>query len=223
VNISVIIRTLNEEDWIGHTIQSVLDFFSKPEIIIVDNYSTDQTLNIVKHFKKDPNLNDIDNPQYTSIKTLNIKDYTPGKSLNLGIKNSTNDYILIISSHCVLKNININKIYTNLENYVCIFGNQIPVWKGKRIEKRYVWSHFKDKEVINMYSEMEKRYFMHNALAFYKKNTLIDYPFDTNLVGKEDRYWVNDMIKEGKKTFYDPEFSAYHHYTINGNTWKGMG
>ena len=36
-NISVIIRNRNEERYIGYAIQSVLDTFDKPEIIIVDN------------------------------------------------------------------------------------------------------------------------------------------------------------------------------------------
>ena len=48
--ISVIIRTRNEERWIGHVIQSVIDSLDKPEIIIVDNKSNDKTLEIVKHF-----------------------------------------------------------------------------------------------------------------------------------------------------------------------------
>ena len=38
--ISVVIRTRNEERWIGHVIQSVIDHLDKPEIIIVDNNST---------------------------------------------------------------------------------------------------------------------------------------------------------------------------------------
>ena len=33
--ISVIIRTKNEERWIGHCMQSVLEFMHKPEIIIL--------------------------------------------------------------------------------------------------------------------------------------------------------------------------------------------
>ena len=48
--VSVIIRTKNEERWIGHTIQSVIDKLHRPEIIIVDNNSTDNTLHIVKSF-----------------------------------------------------------------------------------------------------------------------------------------------------------------------------
>ena len=41
---SVIIRTKNEERWIGHAIQSVLDNLYKPEIIIIDNNSSDETI-----------------------------------------------------------------------------------------------------------------------------------------------------------------------------------
>ena len=35
-NVSVIIRNKNEERWIGHAIQSVVDFIDSPEIIIVE-------------------------------------------------------------------------------------------------------------------------------------------------------------------------------------------
>ena len=36
---SIIIRTKNEEQWIGHAIQSVLDHIKEPEIVIIDNWS----------------------------------------------------------------------------------------------------------------------------------------------------------------------------------------
>ena len=74
-----------------------------------------------------------------------------------------------------------------------------------------------------MYSEMEERYFFHNALAFYKKNFLIEKPFDENLLGKEDRYWAKDVIEAGNSILYDPTMTVDHHYTENGNTWKGIG
>ena len=48
---SVVIRARNEERWIGYAIQSVLDHLIKPEIVIVDNNSTDRTLEICKKLK----------------------------------------------------------------------------------------------------------------------------------------------------------------------------
>ena len=222
-NISVIIRAKNEERWIGHTIQSVLDLIKNPQIIVIDNNSTDKTLHIVKSFMHDPDLNNGKNRRYTEIIIKNINDYSPGKALNLGVNYCKFEYILVISSHCVLKNFNITKIKKELQKHACVFGNQTPLWEGKKITKRYLWSHFGEKEVQNMYSEMENRHFLHNALAVYKKQTLIDHPFDENLIGKEDRYWANHIIDNGLTTLYDPQMVVDHHYTENGNTWKGIG
>ena len=221
--ISVIIRSRNEDRWMGHDIQSVLDFIYKPEIIIVDNNSTDETENIVRHFTQDPLLNDKKNKQYTKIKIIKIDNYTPGKALNMGVKKCSNPHLMIISAHCVLKKLNLKKHIQDLKKHVCVFGNNIPIWNGKKITKRYIWSHFVNKRVVNMYSEMEKRHFIHNSIAMYDRKYLFKNPFDEHLPGKEDRYWANDVVKKGKSFLYDPDMEADHHYTEKGNTWKGIG
>ena len=51
-SISVLIRVKNEERWVGHCIQSVLDFIDDPEIIIINNNSNDNSLNVINHFKR---------------------------------------------------------------------------------------------------------------------------------------------------------------------------
>ncbi len=219
---TVIIRAKNEERWIGHSIQSVLDYLYKPEIIIVDNNSDDKTIEIVKQFIQAPKLDD-QSENYTNIKIFNIKNYSPGKSLNLGVKKSTRKYVMILSAHCVLKNFKEILITKNLKKNVCVFGNQIPIWNGKKISKRYIWSHFGNKQEQNLFSKLENRYFLHNALAIYKKEILKKFPFDENLTGKEDRYWANKIVRKNYKYLYDPELIAEHHYTLNGNTWKGIG
>ena len=219
-DISIVIRSKNESRWIGHCIQSCLDHIDCPEIIIVDNNSSDQTLEIVRHFQHDPTLPQ--SKKYTNIKILNISDYTPGKALNLGVKNSTRKNILIISSHCVLTNFNLLNLQEKIEKYSCIYGSQTPFYHGKRIQKRYIWAHFGNQEVINLFSDYESRYFMHNALSFFSKNTLLENPFNENLQGKEDRYWAIDMINKGTNILYSPDLSCDHHYTTSGNTWKGI-
>ena len=113
--ISVIIRSRNEDRWIGHAIQSVLDFIYKPEIIIVDNNSTDETENIVRHFTQDPLLNDKKNKQYTKIKIIKIDNYTPSKALNMGVKKCSNPHLMIISAHCVFKKIKFKKTYSRFK------------------------------------------------------------------------------------------------------------
>lgn len=221
-NFSIIIRTKNEERWIGHVIQSIIDKIDKPQIIIIDNNSNDNTINIIKQFIEDPILLG-KSKNYTNIKIINIDDYSPGKAINLGIQNCEYENILVISAHCVLMEFNYKKIVQSLKEYNAIFGKQIPIWEGKKISQRYIWSHFIDEKIINMFSKLENRYFFHNAASIYKKSFIQEHLFNENLTGKEDRYWASDIVSKGYSYLYDPSFVTHHHYTINGNTWKGLG
>tara|TARA_Y100001968_G_C19350842_1_gene714551 strand:- start:625 stop:1323 length:699 start_codon:yes stop_codon:yes gene_type:complete len=218
-NISVIIRNKNEERWIGHCIQSCLEYLIDPEIIIINDNSNDTSMDIVKSFKHDSAL-PISSKNYGNIICRNIDEYTPGKSLNLGTSIAKNNIILIISAHTVITKLNSIYIKEKLEQYECIFGKQIPVYRGKKINPRYIWSHFKNHEEENMYSTLEERYFLHNALSFYKRQILLDNPFDEEILGKEDRIWAAEIVKSGKKFLYSPQIEALHHYTEGGNTWK---
>lgn len=218
--ISVIIRSRNEAKWIGHAIQSVLDLIKRPEVIIVDNNSNDGTEKILRGFTEGAFLNDKKKENHINIKIYNIDKYTPGKALNIGVKESSNPYILIISAHCVLKKFKLKKHLSDLKKYVCIFGNNNPIYNGKKIAKKYIWSHFVDKEVKNMYSDLEKRYFIHNSIAMYDKKYLSENPFDELLPRKEDRNWAKRVINKGKSFLYDPEMEADHHFTEKGHTWK---
>ena len=212
-SISVIIRCRNEEEHIGLTIQSVIDHFENPEIIIIDNQSTDESMKVVSLFDRH------------DIRKYSLNgNYTPGKALNFGVKKANNDTILILSAHSQITDINKDWIEKDLNNHVAIFGNQTPIYKGKKISKRYIWSHFTKIRHQNLYSKIEDRYFLHNAFCFYKRDFLLENPFNEDLSGKEDRYWAIDIVKKGYTYLYDGVYQKCNHYwTSNGATWKGIG
>ena len=88
--ISVIVRTKNEERWIGHCLKSIFEQkYESFEVILVDNCSTDNTLLIASRFP----ISNI----------LNIEEFFPGKAINLGIEKSTGDFIACISRIVYLK------------------------------------------------------------------------------------------------------------------------
>jgi glycosyltransferase involved in cell wall biosynthesis len=212
-SISVIIRCRNEEEHIGLTIQSVIDHFENPEIIIIDNQSTDESMKVVSLFDRH------------DIRKYSLNgNYTPGKALNFGVEKANNDTILILSAHSQITDINKDWIEKDLNNHVAVFGNQTPIYKGKKISKRYIWSHFTKIRHQNLYSEIEDRYFLHNAFCFYKRDFLLENPFNEDLSGKEDRYWAIDIVKKGHTYLYDGVYQKCNHYwTSNGATWKGIG
>lgn len=213
--VSVIVRTKNEEKHIGYCIQSITDFIGKPEIIIVDNDSTDNTIPIINRF------------EYHNITKLHIgkDDYTPGRSLNMGIKECTEDYIIILSAHCEIVKFDFDLVREQLDKgrVASVWGKQFPIWDGKKITRRYMWSNFKDESQTNYWCELEDRYFFHNAFSMFKREHLVKYPFDEHYSSKEDRYWANEQIEKGYNIFYDSQQEVKHHYTPGGATWMGTG
>ena len=210
-NISIIIRNKNEAEYIGFALQSCIEFFKNPEIIVINNNSTDDSMDVVQNFNN-----------RTKIITKNIDEYRPGQSINTGVQLCTNDYVLVMSGHTQIININFNTIKEQLNKHKAVFGKQIPVLRGKKITPGYICSNFTDKMEVNMFSEIENRHFLHNAFCFYKKDTLIKFPMPEEYLGKEDRYWAKEIINKGHSYLYDPNQVVYHFWTKNGATWRGL-
>ena len=95
-------------------------------------------------------------------------------ALNYGVEKANRDTILVLSSHCQIDTIGpygFGKIeeLLNDQGYVAVFGDQTPIWRGKKISKNYVWSHFGTEDQQNMWSKIENRFFLHNDFCFYSK------------------------------------------------------
>lgn len=209
---TVLLRNRNEQDYIGFTLQSILDFLPNSKVIVLDNNSTDDSLEIVSLFNNSIN-----------IEIVSIDRYSPGRSLNMGANLADTPYILIISGHSQIISLNIDNVKEKLRDYVAVFGKQTPIYKGKKINKRYIWSHFTNEEQVNMFSKIENRQFLHNAFCFYDRDFLVNHPFDETLPSKEERYWAADIVDSGQSYYYLPEAEVNHYWTPNGATWKGIG
>ena len=105
---TIIIPFLNSEKTLRKCLQSVVDqYFDDIEVILIDNGSTDKSTSVINEFK-----------------SLNIKYFIDkrggiGKLRNIGIKNSTGDYILFLDSDDYfnrgLINCLQNRIHTDLQ------------------------------------------------------------------------------------------------------------
>jgi rhamnosyltransferase len=221
--ITFVIRSKNEERWIGHCLQSIVDKFEKDEVEIkvVDNESKDDTLQVVKMFKRDYNI---------EIMTIEKTKYTPGKSLNLGISaaSKNSDFACLMSAHCVLGDINHDALNKHFEDSNCfgVIGRQIPVYKGKRLLSKYVWENFKGSErsvIKNLRENIEgSPPFFHNAFSFINLEVWNKHPFDEKVTGKEDRLWANQLLEKDYYSLYDPSQNCIHHWTAKCATWSGL-
>ena len=112
MKVSVIIRCRNEEEHIGLAIQSVIDHFKNPEIIIIDNQSTDESMKVVSLFDRH------------DIRKYSLNgNYTPGKALNFGVEKANNDTILVLSAHSQITTLDIEMLNQWFrKGHVAVFG-----------------------------------------------------------------------------------------------------
>ena len=199
--VSIIIRTYNEEDWIESCIDSIgFQNFKNYEIIIIDNYSTDQTLNIIKKY---------------DVRVLKIKKYLPGKSLNIGIKASKGKYIVCLSAHCIPKDNNwlkslINPLTKKDSKVVAVYGRQEPYSYSSALDKRDLINTFGLDRKIQV-----KDPFFHNANSSLKVSIWKRFKFDEKVKNIEDRLWGKKIIDQKFKIQYEPNASVFHWHGIN--------
>jgi glycosyltransferase involved in cell wall biosynthesis len=85
--ISVVLPAFNSSEYLGTAIQSILNqAYSKFELIIVNDGSTDDTENIIKSFRDD------------RIKYFLIEHSGMGKALNFGLKNAKYEWAALMDS-----------------------------------------------------------------------------------------------------------------------------
>ena len=198
--ISLIIRTKNEERWIAACLkavfsQSIDDF----EVILVDNQSTDRTVEKAS--------------QFSIAKALNCDEFRPGQALNQGIRASRGEYIVCLSGHCVP--VNDQWLARLVENFAAadvagVYGRQEPLSFTPDADKRDLSIVFGlDKRV------QRKDSFFHNANSMIRRDIWEQVPFDERLSNIEDRVWAHKVLQLGYTLVYEPEASVFHYHGIH--------
>lgn len=197
--ISLIIRTKNEERWISSCLKSVFNqTYKNIEVIVVDNNSTDQTLRRVKTFP---------------VKVVSIIDFKPGKAINDGIRESSGEYIICLSGHCVPTNSNwLKNLISELtdDNVAGVYGRQEPLSFTSDFDKRDLLTVFGLDKKIQL-----KDSFFHNANSAFRRDVWERFPFDEDVTNIEDRVWGRQVISAGMKIIYEPAASVYHWHGIH--------
>ncbi|MBU0574071.1 MAG: glycosyltransferase family 2 protein [Candidatus Margulisiibacteriota bacterium] len=203
--ISIIIRSYNEEKWINACLDAVFkQDYKNFEVILVDNESKDQTILKAEKYP---------------IKILNIKDFLPGKAINLGIEASTGEYIVCLSAHCIPVNekwlANLLKDFEGDDKIAGVYGRQEPLSFTPDTDKRDLLTVFGLDKKIQL-----KDSFFHNANSMIRRDIWKKIPFDDKITNIEDRLWAKEVLQAGYKIVYEPEASVYHYHGIHQNQNK---
>lgn len=201
---SIIIRTKNEEQWIGLCLRAVKaqSYRGKVEIILVDNNSTDKTVEKAKSI-------------FPDLTVISLIHYLPGDALNQGIREATGDIIVCLSSHCIPVNQEwLEELSTPLvrNDVGAVYGRQVPTHNSSVLDKRDLWLTFglesRDQTIDP---------FFHNANSAFLKTTWSKNPFDSEVKNLEDRIWATRLQEQGLKIHYTPTAIVYHEHGIHQN------
>ncbi len=197
--ISIIVRTKNEERWIGSCLEAIGRQTRKDvEIILVDNLSTDKT---------------VEKACQNGVKLVTIREFKPGAAINRGIEASSGEIVVCLSGHCIPVDENwLDNLVSELDDETIggIYGRQEPLAFTPDLDKRDLLITFGlDRR------EQVKDSFFHNANSAFRRSLWEQFSFDEEVTNIEDRLWAHTIQKAGYKIVYEPSASVYHYHGIH--------
>lgn len=221
--ISTIIRTRNEEKYLGQVLEMIKrQTYQDFEIIIVDDHSSDRTLEIAKKHG-------------CKIVTIPNGQFSHPRSCNIGAENASGKYLVYLNGHSIPTSTKF------LEDGLKNFEDE-KVAGIYSITLAHKHSTLADKMLYNivgytlgMIKYRIKKFapgLLGTTNAMIRKDLWEEYKFDENLNdgwGGEDSEWAWHFIKLGYIIIHDPKFKVRHSHHLKFkdlfwqlNNWRKM-
>lgn len=203
-DISIIIRTLNEQRYLSDLLQGIQGQQSEftHEVVLIDSGSTDATLPIAKKF---------------GCKILHISrdEFSFGRSLNRACEASLGNFLVFVSGHCIpydqnwLQNL-VKPLHTGTIQYC--YGRQVggphTYWSESQIFSKYF------PKTSNL---PQKGFYCNNANSAMSSDVWKTYKFDEELTGLEDMHLAKRLSANQGVVGYAAIACVYHLHHENWN------
>lgn len=180
MKVSIVIRSKNEERFIGAVLARVLEqeFDDPYEVLVLDSGSQDQTLDIVRGFP-------------VRLAIMPPEQFTFGWALNQGASLTVGDIVVFLSAHCVPRERTWLRSLTaplmSDPQVAATYGRQEPmpgVNPFEEIELERTFGPTADSAVLAHFS---------NANSAIRRQLVTQYPFDEVVNGGEDFLWAQSL------------------------------
>jgi rhamnosyltransferase len=197
--VSVVVRALNEERWLGEALAACRSQYlgdgRDVELILVDSGSTDRTIPIARDH---------------GCRVVHIKkeDFTFGRSLNVGCEAAQGEFIVFISAHCIPSGPNwLGSLIAPIEQGLCdyTYGRQLG-HEMSRFSEKQVFAHY-----FGEASRLPQQgFFCNNANSAIRAETWRKFRFDEAVTGLEDMVLAKTIVNAGGRIGYVAEASVAH-------------
>jgi rhamnosyltransferase len=193
---SVVIRCCNEEKHIGRLLTGIMEqTIQKVQMIIVDSGSTDHTLEIASRHP-------------TEILRIPPKEFSFGRSLNLGCRKARSPFIVMASAHVYpVYNTWLEMLLSPLsqKEIALAYGKQRGDKATQYSERQVFAKWFPDQSNLS-----QDHPFCNNANAVIRRELWEKIPYDEALTGLEDLDWAQRAIRSGYRLAYRAEAEVIH-------------
>ncbi len=211
---SVIIRTKNEEQFIGQTLKMIFAQgfgVGELEVIVVDSGSTDRTLEIVAEFE---------------VKVIKIasEDFSYPYASNIGAKEARGEYLVYLSGHSVPIHDTILRdaltCWRKLElGNVKLAGVYGPIaalpGKGSSLWEKMIFPAHRLRKLQPKAITQKQMGLLGCTNAIIRRDIWQQHQFDERYgLGGEDTVWAAARIKEGYSIGFCPCFAVYHSHGL---------
>jgi len=201
--IVVVIRTFNGEKYLPSLLDAIN---SQPlddlETIVVDSGSLDRTREIAIQ-------------KANKLMRIQSYDFTFGHSLNVGIRNASGKYIVIVSAHTLPVDSEwLAKLIEPLHDSqtAMVYGRQLGGEASKFSEIQDMRRTFGSNRKVMQ----PPKFFANNAISAIRKDLWQQHPFDESLPGLEDIEWAKYWMERNYQVLYEPAAALYH---IHEESW----
>ncbi len=203
-DISIVIRTLNEERYLRDLLGGIQDQRTDftYEIVLIDSGSTDNTLSIANEY---------------GCKILHIsrEEFSFGRSLNRACEVSQGKFLVFVSGHCTpydrawLQNL-VEPLKAGKAQYC--YGRQLggshTYWSESQIFLKY----FPEQSSLP-----QEGFYCNNANSALLTEVWRRYKFDEELTGLEDMHLAKRLVANQGLVGYAGDACVYH---LHNETWK---
>lgn len=206
MKVSIVIRSKNEERFIGAVLERVLaqEFADSYDVLVLDSGSQDRTLDIVRSFP-------------VRLATMPPEQFTFGRALNQGTALTSGDIVVFLSAHCVPRERTwLRELTTPLASDMQVaatYGRQEPmpgVNPFEEMELERTFGPTADSAVLAHFS---------NANSAIRRQFITQYPFDEIVSGGEDFLWTQSL-PSSYTVRYVATASVFHSHPPSLRYWR---